>query len=167
VEENNQYDVDKAQKYAYYYQNENSYYNQNTPNSKSSQSSVGGIIAIPFVVALFMVFKYILTILLVPAIPAMFAGYKVSLLLSNPNTVTKLLFILFFGFLGIVLQLGLIRVFIDYIFKHEWIKWILFILFYGINLYLIFFLAENYPVKDIINTKRTLVEIYSYILSIL
>jgi hypothetical protein len=159
--EMDQYDVEIAQKYTYYYQGENSYYNQNTPKSKSSPGEVAGLLGIPFVIALFAIFKYALTILLVPAIPSMFAGYKISLLLSDPDTPTKLIFIVFFGFFGVMLQLGLIRVLIDYVLKMEAIKWILYLIFYAANMYLIFLLAENYPVKDLIHTKQTLLDIYS------
>jgi hypothetical protein len=160
--ETEQYDVDMAQKYAYYYQDENSYYNQNTPKSKSSPSNGAGLLGIPFVIALFTILKYALTILLVPAIPAMFAGYKISLLL-DPDTPTKIIFILFFGFLGVVLQLGLIRLIIDFIFKKEFVKWILYLIFYAVNVYLIFLLADNYPVKDLLHTKQTLLEIYRFL----
>jgi hypothetical protein len=160
--ETDQYDVDMAQKYAYYYQDKNSYYNQNTPKSKSSPGNGAGLLGIPFVIALFTILKYALTILLVPAIPAMFAGYKISLLL-DPDTPTKIIFILFFGFLGVVLQLGLIRLIIDFIFKKEFVKWILYLIFYAVNVYLIFLLADNYPVKDLLHTKQTLLEIYRFL----
>ena len=158
--ETNQYDVEMAQKYAYYYQSEDAYYNQNTPKKKSSPGETVGLLGIPFVVALFAILKYALTVLLVPAIPAMFAGYKISLLL-DPDTPTKLIFILFFGFFGVIFQLGLIRVLIDYVFKREAIKWILYFIFYAANVYFIFVLAENYPIKDLLHTKQTLLDIYN------
>lgn len=164
--ETNQYDVEMAQKYAYYYQGDDAYYNQDTPKTKSSPGEAVGLLGIPFVVALFTILKYALTVLLVPAIPAMFAGYKISLLL-DPDTPTKLIFILFFGFLGVILQLGLIRVLIDFVFKREVIKWILYLIFYAANVYLIFILAENYPVKDLLHTKQTLLDIYNLLSNII
>ena len=165
--ENNQNDVEKAQKYAYYYQRENSYYNQNTPNKKASASDTGGLIVIPFVIAIFTIYKYFLTIVLVPAIPSMFLGYKISLLLSNPDVITKLLFIVFFGFLGVVTQLALVRLLIDFIFKKEYVKWLLYLFLYSINIYLIFILADNYHTKDLINVKKYLLEIYNFILNLI
>jgi hypothetical protein len=162
--ETDQYDVDIAQKYAYYYPNKNSYYNQNNPNNVSSGGN--GLLAIPFLIAFFTFLKYFLTLLFVPAIPAMFAGYKISLLLQEPNTPTKLLFIFSFGFLSVVLQLGLIRLMIDFIFKKEFVKWILYIIFYAANVYLIFLLAEKYPVKDLVHTKQTLFEVYDFIMKL-
>ncbi len=161
--ETDQYDVEIAQKYAHYYQDDNAYYNQDTPNKKLSPANGAELIAIPFIVALFMFLKYMLTILLVPAIPAMFAGYKISLMLSDPNTPTKLIFIFFFGFLGFVLQLALVRVLIDFVFKREFVKWILYVALYTANLYLIFWLADHYPVKDLTHTKQALLDVYRWI----
>ena len=161
---NYQYDVDKAQKYAHYYQGDNAYYNQTTSNKSSSPAGGGGLIAIPFVIALFTFLKYMLTILLVPAIPAMFAGYKISLMLPDPNTPTKLIFIFFFGFLGFVLQLALVRVLIDFVFKREFVKWVLYAALYTANLYLIFWLADHYPVKDLVHTKQALLDVYRWVI---
>ena len=164
--QSSQYDVDKAQKYAYYYQGENSYYNQDLPKKSSTSGNIGGLIAIPFVIAFFTFFKYLLTALLVPAIPSMFLGYKISLLLSEPSAITKILFTLFFGFLGIVFQMAIVRITIDFILKKEFLKWLMYILLYFVNLYLIFVLESNFDNKDLHNSVKILKEIYHYIVTL-
>ncbi len=164
--QSSQYDVDKAQKYAYYYQGENSYYNQDLSKKSSTSGNIGGLIAIPFIIALFTFFKYLLTALLVPVIPSMFLGYKIALLLSEPSFITKILFILFSAFLGIVLQIAIVRVVIDFVFKKEFLKWLMYILLYFVNLYLIFVLESNFDNKDLHNCVKILKEIYHYIVTL-
>jgi len=140
--ENSQYDVEKAQKYAYYYQNENSYYNQNNPQKISINNSNGGLLAIPLIIAIFSFAKYFFTLLLIPAIPFMFLGYKFSLIFFDAGIFIKLFFIVLFGIIGVSIQ----KIFVEVIyskFNKILIKWLLYGLLYILNIYIILIFKNN------------------------